>query len=44
MPFEIKSDALFKPGSFGFEKEIKKRIDYWHKLRQQKRRSEYDAD
>jgi len=33
LPDAIKGKTFYKPGDFGFEKEIKKRIDYWAGLK-----------
>jgi len=33
LPDAIKSSKFYRPGDFGFEKEIKKRLDYWKKLK-----------
>jgi putative ATPase len=37
LPEKIRSHIYYTPGPFGFEKDIKKRIDYWERLRQEKR-------
>jgi putative ATPase len=33
LPENIKDEIIYEPGNFGFEKEIKKRIEYWKKLK-----------
>lgn len=33
LPDGVKNKIFYRPGEFGFEKEIKKRIDYWSKLK-----------
>lgn len=35
-PDEVKREELYVPKDIGFEREVKKRIDYWNKLRNQK--------
>ncbi len=35
LPDELAGTEFYKPGKFGFEKEIKKRMDYWEKLKKQ---------
>ena len=34
LPELLKNAEYYSPGEFGFEKEIKKRMDYWQKLKQ----------
>ena len=34
-PEQMKEKAYYKPGAFGFEREIEKRIEWWLKLRKQ---------
>ncbi len=36
LPESINGSCFYKPGPFGFEKDIKKRIDYWNRLRNNK--------
>ena len=33
LPEELRGRIFYSPGEFGFEKEIRKRIEYWHRLR-----------
>lgn len=33
LPDELKDEVFYSPGEFGFEKEIKKRINYWKSLK-----------
>jgi putative ATPase len=33
LPDELKERRYYEPGGFGFEREIRKRIEYWRKLR-----------
>jgi len=33
MPGELEGRTYYEPGRFGFEKEIRRRIDYWRRLR-----------
>ena len=35
LPDNLKGNKYYQPGEFGFEKEIKKRMEYWEKLRKQ---------
>jgi len=35
LPDNLKDNKYYQPGDFGFEKEIKKRMEYWAKLRKQ---------
>jgi len=35
-PDKMPEKEYYKPGSFGFEKEIAKRLEWWHKLRDKK--------
>ncbi len=35
LPESLKNSEYYSPGEFGFEKEIKKRMEYWNKLKQQ---------
>ncbi len=35
-PDDMKREEFYKPVERGFEREIKKRLDYWRKLRQSK--------
>jgi putative ATPase len=37
LPEKLRGEAFYRPGSFGFEKEIAKRLAWWDEL---KRRSE----
>ena len=39
LPDEIADSVFYKPGPFGFEREIAKRLDWWNK-----KRSEAGAD
>ena len=39
LPDEISDHVYYKPGPFGFEKDIKKRINYWNNLRKKNDRS-----
>jgi putative ATPase len=41
LPSEIEGDRFYRPGPFGFEKEMRRRLDYWHRLRSAKR-SDHD--
>lgn len=34
LPPELKGEKFYRPGRFGFEKEISKRLRYWHELRE----------
>jgi putative ATPase len=38
LPLELKEKKFYRPGKFGFEKEISKRLRYWHELRQKMKR------
>ncbi|MFH1223311.1 MAG: replication-associated recombination protein A, partial [Pseudomonadota bacterium] len=33
LPDGVKNSKFYRPGKFGFEKEIKKRLDYWNNLK-----------
>jgi len=33
LPDELQGKVFYTPSKFGFEKEIKKRMDYWAKLK-----------
>ena len=35
LPDELRDRRYYEPGRFGFEKEIRKRMDYWDKLRRE---------
>lgn len=37
LPDELEGTTFYSPGPFGFEKEIKKRLDWWEKLRSEKK-------
>ncbi|MFH0910286.1 MAG: replication-associated recombination protein A [Planctomycetota bacterium] len=37
LPAALQGRAYYTPGPYGFEKEIRKRLDYWEKLRQERR-------
>jgi putative ATPase len=38
LPLELKEKKFYRPGKFGFEKEISKRLRYWHELREKIKR------
>ena len=33
LPDELRGKKFYRPGDFGFEKEITKRLEYWHRMR-----------
>jgi putative ATPase len=35
LPDELEGKTFYTPGTFGFEKEIKKRLDWWEKIRKE---------
>ncbi len=37
LPDSLKERTYYDPGPFGFEKDIRKRIEYWNKLRRERR-------
>jgi putative ATPase len=37
LPGELRGHAYYEPGPFGFEKDIKRRMDYWDRLRAERR-------
>ena len=39
-PEQMKEKTYYKPGAFGFEREIEKRIEWWLKLRKQQDREQ----
>ncbi|MBN2713413.1 MAG: hypothetical protein JXR97_13415, partial [Planctomycetes bacterium] len=36
LPDALDGSDYYEPGAFGFEKEIRKRLDYWAKLKQKR--------
>jgi putative ATPase len=38
LPDVLKGKQFYKPGDFGFEKEVRKRLEYWEKLREEAKR------
>jgi putative ATPase len=42
LPDELRGARFFEPGPYGFEKDIRKRLDWWERLRRQQR-GEADA-
>jgi putative ATPase len=40
LPEELQGKKFYKPGEFGFEKEIAKRLAYWHRLRKKMKKQE----
>jgi putative ATPase len=44
LPEELVGDEYYQPGEFGFEKEIKKRMEYWQKLKQDLKKKEKAGD
>ncbi|MBW2683459.1 MAG: replication-associated recombination protein A, partial [Deltaproteobacteria bacterium] len=38
LPESLEEKTYYTPSQFGFEKEIKKRLDWWRKLREQQER------
>lgn len=38
LPDSLQGKTYYEPGAFGFEKDIRKRIDYWNDLRRQRRK------
>jgi putative ATPase len=37
LPENLKGRTYYEPGDFGFEREIKKRLDYWRKKKSEKK-------
>jgi putative ATPase len=37
LPESLQGERYYEPGDFGFEKEIRKRIEYWSRLRRERR-------
>ena len=35
MPEELAPQSFYEPGSYGFEKELKKRIDFFERLKKE---------
>jgi putative ATPase len=40
LPDELEGKTFYQPGPFGFEKEIKKRLDWWEKIRNERKSKE----
>jgi len=38
LPEELKGRVFYRPGKFGFEKDVNKRIEYWMKRKRNKQR------
>jgi len=38
LPEELKGRLFYRPGNYGFEKDVRKRIDYWKKLKNKKQK------
>ena len=36
LPDSLQGKVYYQPGSYGFEKDVKRRIDYWNGLRKQR--------
>ncbi len=41
LPDSLVGTEFYKPGNFGFEKEINKRLEYWKRLKKDRQNSEY---
>jgi putative ATPase len=35
LPDELRESVFYEPGSFGFEKKIAERLEFWRKLREE---------
>jgi len=43
LPAELAGRVIYAPGAFGFEREVKKRLDYWARLRRERGEAGADA-
>ena len=39
LPDKLQGKVYYEPGPYGFEKDIQRRIDYWNRLRQERRKT-----
>jgi ATPase related to the helicase subunit of the Holliday junction resolvase len=39
LPESLQGKIYYEPGPYGFEKDIKRRIDYWNELRRERKRT-----
>ncbi|MHC4914874.1 MAG: replication-associated recombination protein A [Planctomycetota bacterium] len=43
LPEEIRGRQFYRPGEFGFEREVRKRMEYWERLKRERRTGERGA-